>query len=206
MVVKISPEDFLLLAPVTGISLPSGVIKVMDKGCLNVTLAGLVDAVPMAPDKVTVLPLMLAMVVPVSVEPKYTLSPTAKPVADVTATVVLAVVVLAVVVVLLSLLKKDTEAPLGTVTASLVVSVVPLMDVTVTPESTPLMNTFMPAVTVTAEPALLGTAVKLKVLVVEAALVKVEATGDVLTRNTVSLFKVTLVVPKVLGDAELLGV
>ena len=149
---------------------------------------------------------MLAMVVPVSVEPKYTLSPTAKPVADVTATVVLATVVLAVVLVLLSLLKKDTEAPLGTVTASLVVSVVPLMDVTVTPESTPLMKTFMPAVTVTAEPALLGTAVKLKALPVVAALVSVDARGAVLTRSTVSLLSVTLDVPKILGEAELLGV
>ena len=70
VVVKISPEDFLLLAPVTGISLPSGVIKVIDKGCLKVMLAGLVEAVPIAPDKVIVVPVMLAMVVPVSVEPK----------------------------------------------------------------------------------------------------------------------------------------
>ena len=114
--------------------------------------------------------------------------------------------VLEVVVVKLSLLKKDTEAPLGTVTASLVVSVVPLMEVTVTPESTPLTNTFMPAVTVTGEPALLGTAVKLKALPVEAALVSVDARGAVFTRNTVSLLKVTLVVPKMLGEAELLGV
>ena len=134
------------------------------------------------------------------------MSPTDKPETDVTPTVVLAVVVLEVVVVKLSLLKKDTEAPLGTVTASLVVSVVPLMEVTVTPESTPLTNTFMPAVTVTGEPALLGTAVKLKALPVEAALVSVDARGAVFTRNTVSLLKVTLVVPKMLGEAELLGV
>ena len=37
-------------------------------------------------------------------------------------------------------------------------------------------------------------------------LAKVEATGAVFTRNTVSLFKVTLVVPNVLGDAAVLGV
>ena len=134
------------------------------------------------------------------------MSPTARPVAEVTATVVLLVVVLPVVVVVLSLLKNVTEAPLGTVTASLVVSVVPLMDVTVTPESTPLTNTFMPAVTVTAEPALLGTAVKLTDVPVDAALVSVEAKGDELTRRTVSLFNVTLVVPKVLGEADVLGV
>ena len=91
-------------------------------------------------------------------------------------------------------------------TASLVVRVVALMEATVTPESTPLINTFMPAVTLTVAPALLGTDVKLMVLVVDAALVSVDAKGAVLTRNTVSLFNVTLVVPNVLGDAELLGV
>ena len=64
----------------------------------------------------------------------------------------------------------------------------------------------MPAVTVTAEPALLGAAVKETVVKAEAALAKVEATGDVFTRNTVSLFNVTLVVPNVLGDAAVLGV
>ena len=104
MVVKTSPEDFLLLVPVTGISLPSGVINVMDKGCLKVMLAGLVEAAPMAADNVMVVPLIAVTVVPVSAVPKYTLSPTAKPVAEVTPTVVLAVVVLAVVVVMLSLL------------------------------------------------------------------------------------------------------
>ena len=49
------------------------------------------------------------------------MSPTAKPVADVTATVVSAAKVLAVVVVALSLLKNEIEAPLGTVTLALVV-------------------------------------------------------------------------------------
>ena len=120
--------------------------------------------------------------------------------------VVLVAAAAADVVVLLSLLKKVTDAPLGTVMAVLVVRVVPLIDETVAPESTPLIKTFMPAVTVTVEPALLGVAVKLKAVPVEAVLVKVEATGAVFTRNTVSLLKVTLVVPKVLGVAELLGV
>ena len=64
----------------------------------------------------------------------------------------------------------------------------------------------MPAVTVTAAPALLGAAVKETVVPADAALAKVEATGAVFTRNTVSLFKVTLVVPNVLGDAAVLGV
>ena len=99
-----------------------------------------------------------------------------------------------------------TDAPLGTVTVSLVVSVVALIEATVTPESTPLIKTFMPAVTLTVAPALLGTDVKLMVLVADAALVSVDANGAVFTRNTVSLFNVTLVVPKVLGEAELLGV
>ena len=126
---------------------------------------------------------------------------------SVTFTLVLAVVVLAVVVVALSLLKNVTDAPLGTLIAVLVVSVVGLMGVaTIAPESTPLMKTFMPAAIVTAEPALLGAAVKLIAVPVDAALVKVEATGAVLTRNTVSLFKVTLLVPNMVGDAELLGV
>ncbi len=64
----------------------------------------------------------------------------------------------------------------------------------------------MPAVTVTAAPALLGAAVKETVVPADAALAKVEATGAVFTRNTVSLFNVTLVVPNVLGDAAVLGV
>ncbi len=64
----------------------------------------------------------------------------------------------------------------------------------------------MPAVTVTADPALLGAAVNETVVLVEEALAKVEATGDVLTRNTDSLFSVTLVVPKVLGDDDVPGV
>ena len=64
----------------------------------------------------------------------------------------------------------------------------------------------MPAAMATCVPALLGTAVRLTVVPVEAALVNVEAAGAVFTRNTVSLFKVTLFVPKILGDAELLGV
>jgi hypothetical protein len=64
----------------------------------------------------------------------------------------------------------------------------------------------MPEATVTGRPALLGPAVKETVLAVDAALVKVEATGDVFTRNTVSLFKVTLVVPKVFGEDAVLGV
>jgi hypothetical protein len=68
------------------------------------------------------------------------------------------------------------------------------------------MNTFIPVVTVTAAPALLGAAVKETVVPADAALAKVEATGVVFTRNTVSLFKVTLVVPNVLGDAAVLGV
>ena len=64
----------------------------------------------------------------------------------------------------------------------------------------------MPAVTVTAAPALLGAAVKETVVPADVALARVEATGAVFTRNTVSLFKVTLVVPNVLGDAAVLGV
>jgi hypothetical protein len=68
------------------------------------------------------------------------------------------------------------------------------------------MNTFIPAVTVTAAPALLGAAVKETVAPVDEALAKVEATGVVFTRNTVSVFNVTLVVPKVFGDDAVLGV
>jgi hypothetical protein len=68
------------------------------------------------------------------------------------------------------------------------------------------MNTFIPAVTVTADPALLGAAVKETVVPADSVLAKVEATGAVLTRRIVSLFNVTLVVPSVLGDAAVLGV
>ena len=64
----------------------------------------------------------------------------------------------------------------------------------------------MPVVTATCVPALLGAAVRFTVVPVEAALLSVEATGAVFTRSTVSLLKVTLLVPKMLGDAELLGV
>ena len=67
------------------------------------------------------------------------------------------------------------------------------------------MNTFIPEVTVTADPALLGAAVNVTVVPVDEALAKVEAKGDVLTLSTDSLFKVTLVVPKVLGDEDVLG-
>ena len=120
---------------------------------------------------------------------------------------VLLIVVLEVVELELSLLKNDTEAPLGTVIAVLVVSVVGLMgEATVAPESTPLIKTFMPTARVTVEPALVGAVFRLIAVLVEASLVKVEATGAVFTRNTVSLFKVTFCVPKILGDAELLGV
>jgi len=77
---------------------------------------------------------------------------------------------------------------------------------TVTPESTPLTNTFFPARGNTAVPALLGAAVKLIELASEAALVKEDASGDVLTRSTVSLFNTTLEVPKVLGEDAVLGV
>ena len=76
---------------------------------------------------------------------------------------------------------------------------------TLTPESMPLTNTFMPVSVATAVPALLGGAVNVKLLPVDATLVKDEATGAVFTRNTVSLFNSTLVVPNVLGDDELLG-
>jgi hypothetical protein len=68
------------------------------------------------------------------------------------------------------------------------------------------MNTFIPAVTVTAEPALLGAAVKETVVAADEALANVEASGDVFTRNTDSLFSVTLVVPKVFGEDAVLGV
>ena len=64
----------------------------------------------------------------------------------------------------------------------------------------------MPVVTVTAAPALLGAAVKETVVAADEALANVEATGVVFTRNTVSLFNVTLVVPKVFGDDAVLGV
>ena len=64
----------------------------------------------------------------------------------------------------------------------------------------------MPAVAVTAAPALLGAAVNEMVVPDEEALAKVEAIGAVLTRSTDSLFKVTLVVPSVFGDEEVLGV
>ena len=100
------------------------------------------------------------------------------------------------------------EAPLGTVTLSFVVKVVApsVYEATVTPESTPLTKTFIPVSIVTGAPALLGAAVKETAFKVEAALVKVDATGDVFTRNTESLLSVTLVVPNVFGDDEVLGV
>ena len=70
MVVKTSPEVFLLVAPVTGISVPSGVTKVINKACLKVMAAPVVEAVPMAPDRVMVVPLMAVTVAPVSVVPR----------------------------------------------------------------------------------------------------------------------------------------
>jgi hypothetical protein len=68
------------------------------------------------------------------------------------------------------------------------------------------MKIFIPEVTVTGDPALLGTAVNEIEVPVEAVFTNVDATGEVFTRNTDSLFSVTLVVPKVLGDDEVLGV
>ena len=76
---------------------------------------------------------------------------------------------------------------------------------TVMPESTPLTKTFMLERGVTVEPALLGAAVKVIDVAFEATLTKEDATGDVLTRNTDSLFNVTLVVPNVFGEAVVLG-
>ena len=88
----------------------------------------------------------------------------------------------------------------------LAVSDVPLIEETVAPESTPLMKIFIPDVKVTLEPALLGTAVNAIEVLVEAALANVDATGEVFTRNTDSLFNVTLEVPRVFGDDAVLGV
>jgi hypothetical protein len=68
-----------------------------------------------------------------------------------------------------------------------------------------LIKTFIPAVSVTGDPALLGPAVKETVVVVDAALVKVEASAAVFTRRIDSLFKVTSDVPNVLGEDEVLG-
>jgi len=53
---------------VTGISVPSGVIKVIDKGRLNVMVAPELEA-QIAPETVMVKLLIAVMVVPVSVEP-----------------------------------------------------------------------------------------------------------------------------------------
>jgi hypothetical protein len=78
-------------------------------------------------------------------------------------------------------------------------------EATVTLESTPLIKTFIPAVTVTGEPALLGPAVKETVVEVDAALVRLEASAAVFTRKIESLFKVTSGVPNVLGEDEVLG-
>ena len=103
-------------------------------------------------------------------------------------------------------MKKVSEAPLGTVTLPTEVIVVPLIEEKVAPESTPLTKIFIPEVKVTLEPALLGTAVNEIEVPVEEALAKVDATGEVFTRNTDSLFNVTLVVPKVFGDDAVLGV
>jgi hypothetical protein len=66
------------------------------------------------------------------------------------------------------------------------------------------MKTFMP-VTSLAVPALLGAAVNVIDAPVEAALVKEEAFAAVFTRRIDSLFKVTSVVPNVLGDDVVLG-
>jgi len=69
-----------------------------------------------------------------------------------------------------------------------------------------LTKIFIPEVKVTLEPALLGAAVNEIEVPVEEALAKVEATGEVFTRNTESLLSVTLVVPNVFGDDAELGV
>jgi hypothetical protein len=68
------------------------------------------------------------------------------------------------------------------------------------------MKIFIPTVNVTAEPALLGAVLKLIEVLAVAALDNVDATGEVFTRNTVSLFNTTLEVPKVFGEAAVLGV
>ena len=85
--------------------------------------------------------------------------------------------------------------------------VVPVPLVTVVPVSIPLTNIFIPVTTVFGTPALLGAAVNEMVAAdpLLAALVNADALAEVLTRRTVSLFRVTLVVPKVLGEAVELG-
>jgi uncharacterized membrane protein len=68
-----------------------------------------------------------------------------------------------------------------------------------------LINTFISATAIVA-PAVLGAAVKSKVvLLVVAVVLKAEALAAVLTRRIDSLFKVTSVVPNVLGDDVVLG-
>jgi hypothetical protein len=68
------------------------------------------------------------------------------------------------------------------------------------------MKIFIPTASDTGKSALLGADLKLIEVLAEAALDNVDATGEVFTRNTVSLFNTTLVVPKVLGEAAVLGV
>jgi hypothetical protein len=68
-----------------------------------------------------------------------------------------------------------------------------------------LTNIFIFATDVTT-PALLGAAVnEMAVVPLVAALVNEDAFAAVFTRSTVSLFRVTFVVPKVFGEAEELG-
>jgi len=60
--------------------------------------------------------------------------------------------------------------------------------------------------TATVEPALLGAEVKVKVeRLVVAVVLNAEALAAVFTRRIDSLFKVTSVVPNVLGDDDVLG-
>ena len=229
VVISSSFESFLLEAPVTGISVASGVTKVKAKGCLNVIAVSLLPILTGADRENVYVPegdsILEVTVTPVSTVPKKSLSPTATslkllliPAAVKVVPVPVAVevnelAVIAVVVDLVKLLspsKKVTAAPAGTVMALDNVTAPAILlypvEVTVVPESMPLIKTFLKA-TDTADPALLGAAFKDKVaLLVFVVVLNAEAFGAVFTRRTESLCKVTRDVPNELAEDDVPGV
>ena len=227
VVISSSFESFLLEAPVTGISVASGVTKVKAKGCLNVIAVSLLPILTGADRENVYVPegdsILEVTVTPVSTVPKKSLSPTATslkllliPAAVKVVPVPVAVevnelAVIAVVVDLVKLLspsKKVTAAPAGTVMAldNVTDGLTYPVEVTVVPESMPLIKTFLKA-TDTADPALLGAAFKDKVaLLVFVVVLNAEAFGAVFTRRTESLCKVTRDVPNELAEDDVPGV
>jgi hypothetical protein len=157
VVISSSFESFLLEAPVTGISVASGVTKVKAKGCLNVIAVSVLSILTGADRENVYVPagasVLEVTVIPVSKVPLKSLSPTATSLKALPVPAVVDVNELAEtrapedLVKLLSPSKKVTAAPAGTVMALDNVTAPALLlypvEVTVVPESMPLIKTFL---------------------------------------------------------------